>query len=63
MSVGLKLFCLFTTFGNNTFSLVVFMVRGSFGYGQQNPMQGTIPAQGENSGIPSSQGIWNLWQG
>jgi hypothetical protein len=26
-------------------------------------MQGTIPAQGENLGIPSSQGPWNPWQG
>jgi hypothetical protein len=63
MLVGSKPFSLFNTFGNNTFSSVIFLVMGNLGYGQQNPMQGTIPAQGENLGIPSSQGPRNPWQG
>jgi hypothetical protein len=63
MLVGSTPFSLFNAFGNNTFSSAVVSAGGNPGYGQQNPMQGTIPAQGENSGIPSSQGLWNLWQG
>jgi hypothetical protein len=54
MSVGLKSFSLFSVFGNNTFSSAVISDRGNPSYGQQNPMQGTIAAQGTNLGIPSS---------
>jgi hypothetical protein len=46
-------------FGNNAFSSVVVSAGGNSSYGQQNPMQGTIPAQGGNLVIPSSQGLWN----
>jgi hypothetical protein len=61
--VGSTPFSLFDVFGNNTFSSAFISAGGNPSYGQQNPMQGTIPAQGENSGIPSSQGPWNPWQG
>jgi hypothetical protein len=61
MSVGSKPFSLFDAFGNNAFSSVAISVGGNPGYGQQNPMHGIIPAQGENLGIPSSQGLWNIW--
>jgi hypothetical protein len=63
MPVGSTPFSLFDAFGNNAFSSAVISTGGNPGYGQQNPMQGTIPAQGENLGIPSSQGPWNPWQG
>jgi hypothetical protein len=63
MSVGLTPLSLFNMFGNNVFLSAAISVRGNLGYGQKNPMQAIIPAQGENSGIPSSQGLWNLWQG
>jgi hypothetical protein len=63
ISVGSNPFSLFDTFGKNAFSLAIISARGNLSYGQQNPMQGTIPTQGENSGIPSSQGPWNPWQG
>jgi hypothetical protein len=62
MSIGLKPFSLFDTFGNNAFSSVI-SVGGNPSYGQQHPVQGTILAQGEKLGIPSSQGPWNPWQG
>jgi hypothetical protein len=63
MSVGSMSFSLFSAFGNNSFSSAVVSAGGNPGFGQQNPMQGIIPPQGENPGIPSSQGPWNLWQG
>jgi hypothetical protein len=63
MPVGSTLFSLFDAFGNNAFSSASISVGGNPGYGQQHPVQGTIPAQGENLGIPSSQGPWNPWQG
>jgi hypothetical protein len=63
MLVGSTPFSLFGAFGNNALSSAVVSAGGNLHYGQKNPMQGTIPAQGENLGIPSSQGIWNLWQG
>jgi hypothetical protein len=49
-------------FGKNEFSSATISVGGNPSYGQQNPMQGTIPTQGESLGIPSSQGPWNPWQ-
>jgi hypothetical protein len=61
MSVGLTSFSLFDTFGNKDFLSTFVSVGGNPGYGQQNPIQGTIPTQGENLGIPSSQGPWNPW--
>jgi hypothetical protein len=61
MSVGSPPFSLLDMFGNKVFSLDVISVGGNPGYGQQNPMEGTIPTQGENLGIPSSQGLWNFW--
>jgi hypothetical protein len=63
MMVGSTPFSLFDAFGNNAFLSSVVSTGGNPGYGQQNPMQGTIPAQGSNSGIPSSQGLWNPWEG
>ena len=48
MSVGSTLFSLFGAFGNNVFFPVVISTKGNPGYGQQNPMQGIIPAQGGN---------------
>jgi hypothetical protein len=54
-------FSLFNMFGNNAFSSISIFAGGNPGYGQQNPMQGIIPAQGENPGIPSLQGPWNPW--
>jgi hypothetical protein len=46
MSVGSTLFSLFGAFGNNAFSSAIFSTGGNPGYGQPNPMQGIIPAQG-----------------
>jgi hypothetical protein len=63
MPIGLTSFSLFSAFGNNALSSVIISAKGNLGYGQQNLVQGTILAQGENIGIPSSQGPWNLWQG
>jgi hypothetical protein len=63
MSIGSTPFSLFGCFGNNAFSSVAISAGGNPSYGQQNPMQGIIPAQGGNLGIPSSQGPWNPWQG
>jgi hypothetical protein len=59
--VGSLPFSLFNTFGNNAFCSASVSAGGNPGYGQQNPMQVTIPAQGENTGVPSSQGPWNPW--
>jgi hypothetical protein len=61
--VGSTPFSLFGAFGNNAFSSAAFLTGGNPGYGQPNPMQGTIPAQGANPGIPSAPGPWNSWQG
>jgi hypothetical protein len=63
MLVGSTPFSLFGAFGNNTFSSASFPTRGNPGYGQPNPMQGTIPAQGANPGTSSASGPWNSWQG
>jgi hypothetical protein len=63
MLIGSTPFSLFGEFGNNAFLSTSISTRGNLGYGQQNPVQVTIPAQGDNLGIPSSQGPWNLWQG
>jgi hypothetical protein len=57
MSVGSFPFSLLSVFGNNTFSSVVVSAGANPGFGQQNLVQGTIPAQGENT----SQGPWNPW--
>jgi hypothetical protein len=51
MLVGSTPFSLFETFGNNAFSSSCVSVGGNPSYGQKNPMQGTIIALGENSGI------------
>jgi hypothetical protein len=61
MPVGSTLFSLFGVFGNNAFSSAAFPTRGNPGYGQPIPMQGTIPAQGENPGTSSTLGPWNSW--
>jgi hypothetical protein len=61
--VGSMSFSLFGAFGNNAFSSAVISAGGNPGFGQQNPVQGTIPTQGENTRVFSSQGLWNLWQG
>jgi hypothetical protein len=44
MSIGSMSFSLFGAFGNNAFLLFVVSVGGNPGYGQKNPMHGTIPA-------------------
>jgi hypothetical protein len=54
MPVGSTLFSLFIMFGNNALSSAIVLVWVNPGYGQQNPVQGTIPTQGKKSGIPSS---------
>jgi hypothetical protein len=61
--VGSTPFSLFGAFANNAFSSTAFPTRGNPDYGQLNPMQGTIPTEGENPGILSPQGPWNPWQG
>jgi hypothetical protein len=63
MPIGSTPFSLINVFGNNAFSSATISTKGNPDYGQQNLVQGTIPTQGKNSGIPSSQGPWNLWQG
>jgi hypothetical protein len=63
MPVGSTPLSLFDTFGNNAFSSVFVSIEGNPDYGQQHPVQGAIPAQGENLGISSSHGPWNPWQG
>jgi hypothetical protein len=62
MLVGSTPFSLFGEFGNNTFSSVDFPTGGKPSYGQPNPMQGTIPTQGENLGTSSTSEPWNSWQ-
>jgi hypothetical protein len=57
MSIPLIPFSFFGTFGNNAFSSSSISFGGNPGYGQQNPMQGIIPAQGEDLEITSSKGI------
>jgi hypothetical protein len=47
--VGSMSFSLFDAFGNNTFSLATVSVGGNLSFGQQNPVQGTIPTQGEST--------------
>jgi hypothetical protein len=61
--VGSMPISLFGVFGNNAFSSVVVSAGGNPGFGPQNLVQGTIPTQRENTGVFSSQGIWNPWQG
>jgi hypothetical protein len=63
MSVGSMSFSLFSAFGNNSFSSAVVSAGGNPGFGQQNPVQGTIPTQGASTRVFSSQGLWNPWQG
>jgi hypothetical protein len=63
MLVGSTPFSLFDAFGKKSFLSVLFSVGGNPGYGKQHPVQGTIPTQGANLGIPSSQGPWNPWKG
>jgi hypothetical protein len=62
-SVGSMSFSLFGAFGNNTFSSTAFPTGGNPSFGQQNPVQGTIPSQGATNGVYSTQGLWNPWQG
>jgi hypothetical protein len=63
MSVGSMTFSLFGAFGKNDFSSVVISIRGNPSFGQQNPVDGTIPTQGASIGVLSTQGLWNPWQG
>jgi hypothetical protein len=63
MLVGSTLFSLFGAFGNNAFSSVASPIGGNPSYGQPIPMQGTILAQGANTGTSSASGPWNSWQG
>jgi hypothetical protein len=62
-SVGSMSFSLFNAFGNNSFLSAVVSAGGNPGFGQQNPVQGTIPTQGASTRVFSSQGCWNPWQG
>jgi hypothetical protein len=57
--IGSFSFSLLGEFGNNYFSSAAILTRGNPVFGSQNPMQGTIPAQGAHT----SQGPWNPWQG
>ena len=59
MMVGLTALSFFGVFCNNYFSLFVFPTGGNPNLGQPIPMQGTIPAQGENPGTSSAAGPWN----
>jgi hypothetical protein len=52
MLVGSTPFSLNETFGNNTFSSVTFLTGGNPIFGQFTPMQGIIPAWGENLAGP-----------
>jgi hypothetical protein len=52
-------FSLLNMFGNNDFSLAVVLAGGNPRFGQQNPMQSTIPSQGATTGVFSMQGLWN----
>jgi hypothetical protein len=54
IQVGLTPFSLFIAFGNNSFSSAIISSEGNTSYGQQHPVQGTIPTQGAHLGIPSS---------
>jgi hypothetical protein len=58
MLVGLRPFSWNITFGNNTFSSAAFLTGGNPIFGQSTPVQGTIPAPGENL-----VGPWNSGQG
>jgi hypothetical protein len=62
-SVGSIPSYLLVAFGNNSFSSSSISARGNPSFGQQNPVQGTIPTQGENKKVFSSQGFSNPWQG
>jgi hypothetical protein len=64
MSVGSMSFSLFDTF----LVIIIFCqlpprAGGNPGFGQQNPVQGTIPTQGASTRVFSSQGHWNPCQG
>jgi hypothetical protein len=48
-TVGSMSFSLFNAFGNNSFSLASISTGGNHGFGQHNPVQGTIPTQGEST--------------
>jgi hypothetical protein len=63
MSVGSMFFSLFDMFGNNPFSSDATSAGGNPSFGQQNPVQSTIPSQGETTRVFSTQGLWNPWQG
>jgi hypothetical protein len=54
MLVGLTLFSLAGTFCNNAFLSTTFPTGGNPSFGQSIPIQGTIPAQGENIGTSST---------
>jgi hypothetical protein len=53
--VGSMSFSLFNAFDNISFSLAAISAKGNLGFGQKNPVQGTIPRQGENTWLFSSQ--------
>jgi hypothetical protein len=61
--VGSMSFSLFCVFRNNDFSSAVISARGNPGFGQHNHVHGIIPTQGASTGVFSSQGLWNPWQG
>jgi hypothetical protein len=63
MPEGSTLFSLFGVFGNNAFSLATFLTGANPSFRQLIPMQGIIPAQGENPGTSFASGPWNSWQG
>jgi hypothetical protein len=63
MLVSLTLFSLFGAFRNNSFLSAAFSIGSNPGYGQPIPIQGIIPAQGENPETSSAVGPWNSWQG
>jgi hypothetical protein len=63
MIIGSTPFSLFSVFGNTAFLSTAFPTGRNPSYGQPNPMQGTILAQGANPGTSSMSGPWNSWQG
>jgi hypothetical protein len=50
-------FSLFDGFVNNFFSSATISAGGNPSFGQRNPVQCTIPTQGENTRVFSSQGL------
>jgi hypothetical protein len=57
--VGSMSFSLFGAFVKKKISLAAISAGGNPIFGQQNPVQGTIPSQGETTRVFSTQSLWN----